>query len=112
MLDILGKRTGSNFYKKFLVKKAKNKRKGYLTILPLDFEKFKDLEEVEIYEDFLEPGSNDIVERSVERRGFKDRYMYILKTQKMTNNNVIRTKRNISAHEYLQYLEQKDKTRK
>ena len=78
----LGSGTGVTFYRKFLIQKEENQKKDYLSIVPIDFSKLGDVEDIQIREHFLLPtGGNEVIESSVERRGIQERYIYTYKYQ-------------------------------
>jgi hypothetical protein len=52
--EVLGGNTGATFYKKFLVQKAVNTEKSALSLVPVDFKKFDEYEEINILEDYVD----------------------------------------------------------
>jgi hypothetical protein len=114
--DILGSPIGPLFYKKFLLKKAKNTKLNVMTVMPLDFSVMtKDYEEITIIEDFIDYQSHEgeVIESSIERRGGAvGSFSYYHKMQILKRGQILHKKRNISATEYLKLMDFKQKHRK
>jgi len=55
---------------------------------------------------------DEFVERRIRRRGQNDSYSYLLFETKLTNDNIIETKRRIKSREYLSMYELRDKERR
>ncbi len=111
--NIIGLRRaiGTFFYKKFLLKKITQDKKGLLSghKIPIDYTNLPDFEEFEVFEDFIDFKTNEgtVTESSITRKGKGEAFSYTHEYTIIKKNQRIRKKRNISAAEYLHLLERK-----
>lgn len=100
----MGHKAGNHFFKKFLLKKSTNGKKGKSTPveLPMDLP----FEELEVIETFLkhpeQQGEKRMIEQSVVREGSNRAFTYTHKTQIEIKGQIMIKKRAISAAEYVE----------
>merc|ERR1712032_170021 len=100
---ILGKKSaGSNFYKKFLLKKATSKNKTSTTV-PIEIPQGQAFEESQIIETFIKysSGEGKVIDSSVEKRGSNLAFTYTHKMTLEKNGQRYQKKKAISAADYI-----------
>ena len=105
--NVLGHHTGSNFYKKFLLKKDDVKNPG--TGVPVNFGVNQICEESTVTETFINYQSTEgkVLMASIEKKGSNLSYAYTLKTTILKGDQQVNKKRVISAGEYIELQQSK-----
>ena len=99
---VLNHQGGTQFYKKFLLKKS-TQRTMALTTVPINLPDDQHYEESEVTESWINFRTNEgrVVEASVEKKGSNQAFAYTLKLAIEKNKSIIKKRRSISAAEYI-----------
>jgi hypothetical protein len=112
----LGHKSGTQFYKKFLLKKTHTTHQNGGAFfgqnsIPIDFDRESNYEQVENFETWLKISDRSVKECTVEKRGANRCFTYTHKRTIKNGNEVQLKKKCISAAEYIQISDNLDPTR-